>query len=67
MKFQSELVDILSPKEIAEIKSKFKALDVDDDGRITEHEAKKVFSDWFGKMSINEDDVYVFFSDSVFC
>lgn len=45
---------MLSPREIQEIKCKFKALDVDDDGRITEHEAQKVFSEWFGKLSINE-------------
>lgn len=46
---------MLSPKEVSDIKNKFKALDVDDDGRITEHEAQQVFAEWFGKLAIKEE------------
>ncbi|XP_065069993.1 PHD finger protein 24-like isoform X1 [Rhopilema esculentum] len=51
---KEELVAILSPKEVSNVRDKFKALDVDNDGRITEYEAQKAFFDWFGKLAIKD-------------
>eukprot|EP00112_Aurelia_sp_Birch-Aquarium-sp1_P004119 Seg1468.1 transcript_id=Seg1468.1/GoldUCD/mRNA.D3Y31 product="PHD finger protein 24" protein_id=Seg1468.1/GoldUCD/D3Y31 len=53
---KDDLVSILSSKEKADLKEKFRVLDLDNDGRITEFEAQKVFSDWFGKLSVTQDD-----------
>ena len=40
---------------MAQIQSKFDALDLDNDGKITEFEASAAFSDWFGKMELTEE------------
>ena len=47
---------MLSPKEKADLKDKFRALDVDHDGRITQYEAEQVFSEWFGRLSVTQDN-----------
>lgn len=48
---KQDLVAVLSKKEVADAKEKFKALDVDNDGKITAYEAAKVYSEWFSKLS----------------
>eukprot|EP00794_Sanderia_malayensis_P007777 gene7777-8623_t len=49
---KKDLVHLLSPKEVANAREKFSALDVDKDGKITAFEAQKVYNDWFCKLSL---------------
>lgn len=49
-----ELVDMLTEKEVRVAKLAFSHMDVNKDGKVTELEAKKAFSDYFGQVNMND-------------
>lgn len=51
---QKKLVDMLTEKEIRVAKLAFSHMDVNKDGKVTELEAKKAFSDYFGQVNMND-------------
>lgn len=51
---QRELVDMLTEKEVRVAKLAFSHMDVNKDGKVTELEAKKAFSDYFGQVNMND-------------
>lgn len=54
MRDQRELVDMLTEKEVRVAKLAFSHMDVNKDGKVTELEAKKAFSDYFGQVNMND-------------
>ncbi|XP_062606756.1 uncharacterized protein LOC134268503, partial [Saccostrea cucullata] len=55
---QNELVDLLTEKEILIAKMAFSHLDTNDDGRISELEARKVLDEYIGRFNLPEERRY---------
>ncbi|XP_011449913.3 PHD finger protein 24 [Magallana gigas] len=51
---QAELVHLLTEKEVMMAKIAFSRLDINNDGSITEHEARKVFDEYFSRLNISD-------------
>ncbi|XP_062611500.1 PHD finger protein 24-like [Saccostrea cucullata] len=56
---QNELVDLLTEKEILIAKMAFSHLDTNDDGRISELEARKVLDEYIGRFNLPEEQVFI--------